>query len=472
MHLRANTLDDLLEKAFRLLLKSKMRVSPKKGNTVEEHGVVLELTSPRARLSRAHEKGHVFSCIGELFWYISCKQDFPSIQYYIKRYDDYAEPDGTIWGAYGPRMFGGECSQYEIVRDRLKERSATRKAVIQLFDREDIVGDYEDVPCTCTLQFLVRDGLLNLVVYMRSNDVYMGFPHDVFAFTMIQEIMANDLGVKLGSYKHMVGSFHLYDRNREQVERYLHEGFQPTREMPAMPSGNPWVDIQKLFVVTHHVHKTSLWSTLGYYNYLVFMSLASNAPLVRRTLSYFNIESDQLTDWIEKFASFPQKYTTYFVFDCQKMIFSVVKGGLEDLLSGQNFETVGTAGIRTSTETKEPSDSAKRTLLQNRFDKFVRGQQERHDASAVFSILIDCLPLSIIRVHDLTLTFKTRRKKWKTDEANGDNDLERVSLVDYIDVLLSDHLVPSNRIIFVHKFVKSSCRIPQIFVRNVHLRAA
>ncbi len=249
MHLRANTLDDLLEGAFKLLLKSKMRVSPKKGNTVEEHGVVLELTRPRARLSRAHEKGHVFSCIGELFWYISCKQDLPSIQYYIKRYDEYAEPDGTIWGAYGPRMFGGERSQYEIVRDRLRERSATRKAVIQLFDRSDVVGEYNDVPCTCTLQFLVRDGLLNLVVYMRSNDVFMGFPHDVFAFTMIQEIMANDLGVKLGSYKHMVGSFHLYDRNREQVERYLHEGFQPTREMPAMPVGNPWADIQQLFII-------------------------------------------------------------------------------------------------------------------------------------------------------------------------------------------------------------------------------
>ena len=37
-----------------------------------------------------------------------------------------------------------------------------------------------------------------LVVHMRSNDVFMGFPHDVFAFTMIQEILANDLGVKLG----------------------------------------------------------------------------------------------------------------------------------------------------------------------------------------------------------------------------------------------------------------------------------
>jgi thymidylate synthase len=255
MHLRANTLDDLLDAAFRLLLKSKMRVAPSKGATVEEHGIVLELTRPRARLSRASEKGHVFSCIGELFWYISCKEDISSIEYYILRYNDYAEPDGRIWGAYGPRIFGGERSQYEVVRDLLRERPATRKAVIQLFDREDILAEYKDVPCTCTLQFLVRDNLLNLVVHMRSNDVFMGFPHDVFAFTMIQEILANDIGVKLGSYKHMVGSFHLYDHNREQVERYLNEGFQPTREMPPMPPGNPWNDIKKLFVIEDAIRR-------------------------------------------------------------------------------------------------------------------------------------------------------------------------------------------------------------------------
>jgi thymidylate synthase len=255
MYLRANTLDDLLDAAFKLLLKSKMRVSPTKGQTVEEQGVVLELTSPRSRLSRASEKGHIFSCIGELFWYISCKQDLPSIEYYIKKYKKYAEADGTIWGAYGPRMFGGERSQYEVVRDRLKAKPDTRKAVIQLFDREDILADYKDVPCTCTLQFLVRDSLLHLVVHMRSNDVFMGLPHDVFAFTMIQEILANDLGVKLGTYKHMVGSFHLYDRDREKVERYLSEGYQPTREMPAMPAGNPWGDITKLFEIEGNIRK-------------------------------------------------------------------------------------------------------------------------------------------------------------------------------------------------------------------------
>src|ERR1043165_8344585 len=92
------------------------------------------------------------------------------------------------------------------------ERSPSRKAVIQLFNAEDISEDHEDVPCTCTLQFLLRKAGLDLFVSMRSNDAYRGLPHDVFAFTMLQEILARDLGKPVGRYKHAAGSLHLYER--------------------------------------------------------------------------------------------------------------------------------------------------------------------------------------------------------------------------------------------------------------------
>jgi thymidylate synthase len=82
---------------------------------------------------------------------------------------------------------------------------------------------------------------------MRSNDAYWGLPHDVFAFTMIQEIVANELGYKLGSYKHLVGSLHLYDSSREDVGLFLGEGVQPTSAMPSMSPGRQWPDINVVF---------------------------------------------------------------------------------------------------------------------------------------------------------------------------------------------------------------------------------
>ena len=48
---------------------------------------------------------------------------------------------------------------------------------------------------------------------MRSNDVWMGFPYDVFQFTCMQILMSMELGVEIGTYTHIAGSLHLYERN-------------------------------------------------------------------------------------------------------------------------------------------------------------------------------------------------------------------------------------------------------------------
>jgi thymidylate synthase len=82
---------------------------------------------------------------------------------------------------------------------------------------------------------------------MRSNDAYIGLPHDVFCFTMIQEIVARELNLELGAYKHMVGSLHIYETNVEKARQFLNEGWQSTDEaMPQMPLGDPWPGIKLL----------------------------------------------------------------------------------------------------------------------------------------------------------------------------------------------------------------------------------
>ena len=137
-------------------------------------------------------------------------------------------------------------NQFNTIRNLLHDKPDSRRAVIQLFDAQDLLQPYNDIPCTCTLQFLIRRGCLNLYATMRSNDVYLGLPHDIFCFTMIQEILARTLSVKLGSYRHFVGSLHLYNKNRSEVDHFLSEGWQSTIPMPAMPSTNPWPAIRLL----------------------------------------------------------------------------------------------------------------------------------------------------------------------------------------------------------------------------------
>ena len=94
---------------------------------------------------------------------------------------------------------------------------------------------------------MIRRNRLHLISYMRSNDVYLGLPHDVFCFTMIQEVMARVLSLEIGTYKHMVGSLHLYDAHVEKAELFLSEGWQATTSpMPEMPAQDPREDIRLL----------------------------------------------------------------------------------------------------------------------------------------------------------------------------------------------------------------------------------
>jgi len=162
MHLFAETLDDLMMKVFQKILKSGERVNASKGWNTELSGVVLELKNPLARLSRTETKGTAFSCLGETLWYLAKSNRLDFIEYYLSNYHQFAEADGTIHGAYGPRLFGmrGGIDQIKGVTELLKRKPSSRQAVIQLFNAEDLLKPYKDIPCTCTLQFFVRKGAL------------------------------------------------------------------------------------------------------------------------------------------------------------------------------------------------------------------------------------------------------------------------------------------------------------------------
>lgn len=242
-----DTLDDAMRVAIKAILNHGRSINPSKGPAKELIGAAIEVTNPRARLSRTETRGRLFSGLGELCWYLAGSNDLEFIKYYIQLYEKFAE-NGKLFGAYGPRLFQWSgLNQFKSVADALQSKD-TRQAVIQLFDRNDIIEEHKDVPCTCTFQFILRDNHLHLVTYMRSNDAYLGLPHDVFCFTMLQEIMAAQLSVQLGSYKHLVGSFHLYEDNLAAAEQFLEEGWQSTIgvAMPPMPLGDPIPSITAL----------------------------------------------------------------------------------------------------------------------------------------------------------------------------------------------------------------------------------
>jgi thymidylate synthase len=243
MHLVADTLDDLLLAVFRRMLRSTHHINPRRGEAREEFGALLELKNPRARLSRTESRQQtLFSCLGELLWYLAKSNDLEFINYYVPQYKEESTDGETIRSAYGPRLFNNHgINQIENAIAMLREGHDSRRAAVQIFEAYDSDPRNHESPCTCTLQFALRDDRLQLLTFMRSNDVFRGLPHDIFAFTMLQELVASSLSVEPGSYKHAVGSLHLYDENRKQAKEYVSEKYQPTTlAMPPMPAGDPW----------------------------------------------------------------------------------------------------------------------------------------------------------------------------------------------------------------------------------------
>jgi thymidylate synthase len=246
------TLDDLMHVALDALIQHGEPVvpAPTKNECVELVGVALELTNPRARVSRSATRGRLLSAIGELTWYLSGSNDTDHIAHYIRYYEQLDE-DGVVYGGYGPRLFAYDgVNQVQNVIAALTANRSTRRAVVQLFDRHDVAARRKEVPCTCTLQYLLRNDTVHAITHMRSNDAYLGLPHDIFCFTMLQELIACSVGAEVGTYQHLVGSFHLYDRDRDEARAFLDEGWHTTKTtMPNMPPGDPWPAVTRLLAV-------------------------------------------------------------------------------------------------------------------------------------------------------------------------------------------------------------------------------
>ena len=242
MIIEGRYLDEILRELYSKLSESTDTFEASKGKGQDLLAPKVILKDPRSRISATETRARLISALGEFCWYMSGSADLGFIRFYMPNYP----PEGvmgSIEEAYGPRFvgtgeFGRSFNQIERIIDRLQRKPDTRRAVISVLEPSDLEPGRTEAPCTTALQFIRRRERLHMVAVMRSNDAYLGFPHDVFCFTMIQELVARSLGIQVGEYHHFATSLHLYEQDVEKVSRYLDEGFQnPTFAMPKMPSG-------------------------------------------------------------------------------------------------------------------------------------------------------------------------------------------------------------------------------------------
>jgi thymidylate synthase len=78
-----------------------------------------------------------------------------------------------------------------------------------------------DPACLQRLWFRISDGRLHLVAHMRSNDAFKAAFMNMYAFTELQAMVAEGVGVAPGEYLHVADSFHIYGSYFAEFEGFL-----------------------------------------------------------------------------------------------------------------------------------------------------------------------------------------------------------------------------------------------------------
>lgn len=234
--------------------------APRGMKIYENLAVQFEITNPRNRLLYIPEREFSIQyLVAELLWYTLGENSTEWISNYSSFWKNISDDGTTANSAYGARIFkthprvaNGLFTQWQYVIDELKKDRDSRRAVIHIRTPDDSYHAKLDVPCTLTLQYFIRDNKLHCVANMRSTDLIFGLSYDVPAFTFFQELLALELGVELGSYKHISNSLHIYEKHFVMCEKMMsaaaYHGYTVHEEMPAItefPPVDVLNDIQK-----------------------------------------------------------------------------------------------------------------------------------------------------------------------------------------------------------------------------------
>lgn len=133
----------------------------------------------------------------------------------IKNYSDDGE---TLHGAYGYRW----APQILDVLRLLREDRTTRRVVLQMWSYGfDLGVKSKDLPCNTHIYFRIQNDALDMTVMNRSNDLVWGMLGANFVhMTILQEWIANAVGVRLGKYYHFTNNLHIYEGWTDKVNPY------------------------------------------------------------------------------------------------------------------------------------------------------------------------------------------------------------------------------------------------------------
>lgn len=287
MEIYGNSFSEIYTQLRKQLLTAPT-ISPRGIETKELIDVNIILTNPQLRLGfHPERKFSLLFAISEAVNLFSQVEDMKFLSFFNKNLEQFGE-GGIFPGAYGKRIYG----YIDTIISKLQSDQNSRQAVVNIFEREDIRRRGKTVPCTLSLQFLIRQERLHLFVKMRSNDFYWGLPYDIFMFTCLHEAVAHTMDFPLGEYHHSATSLHVYQHHYELLERVDH--------LDVVPMKFPYdiVDMEDMSQLLHFMYRNN--DVFPHPAADPFRELMTNEILFRMGLSVPSLQT--FTQWAKPFV--------------------------------------------------------------------------------------------------------------------------------------------------------------------------
>jgi thymidylate synthase len=163
---------------------------------------------------------------GELAWLLRGDTNVAWLQERgITIWDEWADPDGNLGPVYGKqwrRLEGEEgfIDQIERAIELLRKDPTSRRNLVSAWNVRDL-DRMALSPCHAMFQLYVDDGKLDLQLYQRSADIFLGVPFNMASYAALAQLLAEEVGLELGTFIHTFGDLHLYSNHVGQAKEQL-----------------------------------------------------------------------------------------------------------------------------------------------------------------------------------------------------------------------------------------------------------
>ncbi len=134
---------------------------------------------------------------------------------------DFAKKYGELGPIYGKqwRDFNG-FDQIKYIIEEIKTNKESRRMIVSAWNPPEI-SKMALPPCHVLMHFVVENDKLNLQLYQRSADIFLGLPFNIASYSLLLLIISKITGLKPGVFVHTIGDAHIYQNHISQIKKQL-----------------------------------------------------------------------------------------------------------------------------------------------------------------------------------------------------------------------------------------------------------